>query len=255
MRVYDSFLFRDELDILECRLTQLEGTADFHILVESPEDHQGHPKPLYYEENQDRFAPWKDRIIHVVTELAGTVAMEREGQQREAVRTGLAGADPDDMLILADADEIPSPLAMQAVRDRVCGVVDMKCCFFYADLMWGTPLRTSVYTTVAAATAKGMMATRRGVWAEGPVICQEALGGHHLSFLGGPEAVRAKLDAHCHTELNGDVETWLIKNDPEYNPFGQTYGGGPLLPVDVDSTWPRWITERRCPPSWFRPRE
>jgi len=252
MLVYDSFLFNNELDMLECRLTQLEGTADYHILVEAATDHQGHAKPLYYQENRDRFAPWKDRIIPVVTELYGADFMAREGLQREGVRAGLDSADGDDMLILADVDEIPSPQAMEAVKTRVCGVVEMACCVFYADLAWG-PLRTSVYTTVGTALSKGMMATRRNVWAEGPVLCQPGLGGHHLSFLGGPETVRHKLGAHCHTELNGDVETWLIKGDPGFNPFSRY--GGELQPVDVDSTWPRWITERRCPPTWFRPRE
>ena len=68
-RVYEAFLFCDELDLLEARLIELDSAVYRHVLVEAPVTFQGTPKPLHYLENQDRFAPWKDKIIHVVADL------------------------------------------------------------------------------------------------------------------------------------------------------------------------------------------
>ena len=45
-------MFRDELDMLECRLRELEDVVYRHVLVEAPVTHRGDPKPLYYAENR-----------------------------------------------------------------------------------------------------------------------------------------------------------------------------------------------------------
>ena len=69
-RLWDTFLFGDELDILECRLTEYADTDVYrHVIVEADKDRQGHRKPLYFQENMDRFAPFLDRIIHVPVKL------------------------------------------------------------------------------------------------------------------------------------------------------------------------------------------
>ena len=40
-----------------------------------------------------------------------------------------------------------------------------------------------------------------------------------------------------------------------YRGFPVAGGGLPVTPVTVDASWPAFIYERRCPESWFRPRE
>ena len=63
---FDCFSFFNELDILEMRLNILDPHVDFFVLIESEETFSGKPKPLYFELNQERFAKWKDRIIHFI---------------------------------------------------------------------------------------------------------------------------------------------------------------------------------------------
>lgn len=266
MKLYDSFLFNSELDMLQCRLVQLESSPVYrHILVEARTDHQGRPKPLYYADNRERFAPWRDRIIHVITDLpdqpspygAAADAMAREGAQREAIVRGLGEAEAGDMLILADCDEIPSDEAVAAAAAGHTGVLEMHQCVFYVDLLYA-PLRTSVVSTAGAALAQGMMAARRDGWVRGPVLCGGPRGGHHLGWLGGEQAVEAKLAAHCHIECNEDVRK-VVATGAHWrtgaNPFARYGYGGPLQRVDIDSSWPRWVAGRHCPDSWFRPRE
>lgn len=257
MKIYDSFLFRDELDILECRLVQMEDWPVWrHIIVEARVDHQGHPKPLVYADNKERFAPWKDRIVHVVAEdlpyMHEVGPMEREAAQREAIRYGLKDAAGDDMLILADVDEIPNDAALEIVKQGRTGVLEMTCCMFAVDWLWGLPLRTSPLARVGE--VQSFRAARRDGWASGVVYPG---AGHHLTWLGGTEGIAAKMESHCHVECNdeiaaGNADGSLYRQGN--NPFGRFGYHGMLLPVDVDDTWPRWVYERRCPDNWFRPR-
>jgi hypothetical protein len=261
VKIYDVFPFRDELDMLECRLVQF---SDFpvwrHVLVEAAADHRGNPKPLVFAENRERFAPWADQIVHVVADglpaMTGADPFEREAAQRDAASAGLADADPDDWLILADVDEIPNEAAMARVRGGEQGLLGMTLCCFAVDWVWGQ-MGASVICP-AAGSADRVSRTRRDGWA-----WRQFPGcGHHLSWLGGQEGIAAKTAAHCHAECDPDLIA-ANADDSLYrkgvNPFGRIRSGfsGPpgLTPVDVDGSWPRWVCERRCPDNWFRPRE
>ena len=59
MRVYDTFIFYNELDLLEIRLRELYDHVDVFVLVESNLTLTNHPKPYIFEESQERFRPWK----------------------------------------------------------------------------------------------------------------------------------------------------------------------------------------------------
>jgi hypothetical protein len=258
VKIWDCFMVRDELDLLECRLVQMENWPVWrHVLVEAQVDHQGHRKPLVYAENQDRFAPWKDRIVHVVADqlplMHGADPMSREAAQRDATAAALSGAEPGDMLLLADVDEIPNGVALDALRRRQRGVLEMTCCIFAVDWLWGLPLRTSALCT--AGSVSSVSQARRSIWSEGPAIPE---AGHHLTWLGGRDGIAAKTAAHCHVECNPELCDGY-DDDRFYsdgvNPFSRFgWASASLIPVDIDKRWPRWVYERRCPENWFRPR-
>jgi len=62
----DCFLFNDELDLLEFRLTEHDSFTDYFVLVESRKEFSGKPKKLYATENITRYEKWKDKLIIVV---------------------------------------------------------------------------------------------------------------------------------------------------------------------------------------------
>ena len=68
MKVFDSFIFFNELELLEMRLNILKDVVDYFVLTESPFTVSGNEKPLYYQENKDLFGKLNDKIIHHVTE-------------------------------------------------------------------------------------------------------------------------------------------------------------------------------------------
>ena len=67
MRVFDSFIFFNELELLEIRLNILNDVVDYFVLTESPWTVSGNQKPLYYEENKHLFEKFNHKIIHNVT--------------------------------------------------------------------------------------------------------------------------------------------------------------------------------------------
>jgi beta-1,4-mannosyl-glycoprotein beta-1,4-N-acetylglucosaminyltransferase len=55
-KVYDCFLFHDELRILRLRFEELDSAVDYFVLVESPFTFTGLPKPLHFEQHKHDFA-------------------------------------------------------------------------------------------------------------------------------------------------------------------------------------------------------
>jgi beta-1,4-mannosyl-glycoprotein beta-1,4-N-acetylglucosaminyltransferase len=113
-RIFDCFTFFNELDLLEIRLETLSSTVDFFVIAESPVTYRADPKPYYFLENQERFAKFLPKIRHVKVEdmpleKGFDQNWHRETHQRAALERGLFDAQPDDLIMLSDLDEIPRP--------------------------------------------------------------------------------------------------------------------------------------------------
>ncbi|MEK6883085.1 MAG: DUF3431 domain-containing protein, partial [Nanoarchaeota archaeon] len=66
IKIYDIFTYNGEADILEIRLNILKDSVDQFIIVEAPTTFSGLKKPLYFEEQKERFAPFLDKIKYFV---------------------------------------------------------------------------------------------------------------------------------------------------------------------------------------------
>lgn len=131
--VYDCFTFKDELDLLALRLDLLRDVVDHFVLVEATETFSGRPKPLVFAKHRDRFGEYSDKIIHVVVDDLPKVDSRwlRERAQRNAIRRGLGTAQPDDLLIIADVDEIVSPEVVERMRTSVHGPAILEMGLYY----------------------------------------------------------------------------------------------------------------------------
>lgn len=258
MTIWAPVMFRDEMDMLQCRLESMQGWPVRHVVCESHITHRGVPKPLHYGEDVRAFEPWQDQITHVVADLPDGSPWQREHAQRNAAWPVIdALASDNDTVLISDLDEIPSPALLGW---RGPGVISarMRTFLFAAD--WEVPDAVLPPTCVAATVGwlrqsvamggVGLAETRdaRDRW---PVLAD---GGWHFSWIGGPERQRQKLlTATCHTELLGTPEGDMILDGTRYR-TSEDGGGLPVVPVDVDETWPKYIYERRCPAEWYRPR-
>lgn len=55
-----------DMDLLEMKFQELYDHVDHLIIIEPSEDFSGKSKPLYFLENQERFAKYQDKIIYVM---------------------------------------------------------------------------------------------------------------------------------------------------------------------------------------------
>lgn len=246
--LFDCFMLRDELDMLEVRLREFEDRDVTHVLVESATTHRGGSKPLHYAENAGRFAPWKERIAHVAADGLDRPMdpWPREHAQRDAAMAVLAErARDDDVVLIADVDEFP-PWPLPA-HDPVAAF-RMRLFMYAVDWQYPELHHCAVAARASLVKSRGLAAVRDGRYGYPAVD-----GGMHLTWLGGVEAQRAKLKVSCHTEMTAG-EYGRVWSGACYE-RGVHHGGHCMMqPVDVDGTWPEMIWKRECPESWFRPR-
>lgn len=200
--VFDCFPFFNELDVLELRLAELDPVVDRFVIAEGTLTYQGQPKPLNFDLHKERFAKWLHKITYLVVDdfPATDDPWVRERWQRDAVGRGLFGCWRDDVVIISDADEIPSAAAVAAYQPSQ-GLVRLKQRLFYAYADLEDPAgwdwcKIAPYHLLRERTACGI---RYPEASQVPLIEH---GGWHFSFMGGPEAWIQKLEAYAHWEYN-----------------------------------------------------
>jgi hypothetical protein len=119
-RVWDAFTFFNELEVLRLRLHTLRGVVHRFVLAEATKTHSNLFKPLHFDavKSDPRFLPFLPQIEHVVVDDLpdSKDSWKLEHFQRNALVRGLAGADDDDIVLVSDCDEIPSPHAVDLIR-------------------------------------------------------------------------------------------------------------------------------------------
>lgn len=200
--IYDCFMFANELDVLEIRLNTLYDVVDKFVIVEAPTSQSGRPKPLYFEENKQRYAKFLDKIIHIVVNdmPEGKDPWVRENFQRDATMRGLTQCKDEDLIIISDADEIVSPEALKKYNKEM-GIVgfEQKLCYYYLNCVAGQVwdwCKIAPYKTLKTIPPCGIRYAQNT-----PLISG---GGWHLSFMGGVERIAEKIDLYAHQEYNND---------------------------------------------------
>ncbi|KAF3453732.1 hypothetical protein FNV43_RR04173 [Rhamnella rubrinervis] len=122
--VYDGIIFSNELDILEVRWRELYPYITKFVILEANTTFTGIPKPLFFASNRARFAFAEEKIVHDV--FPGQIATRGshedpfalESKQRVAMNglLQIAGITNGDVLIMSDADEIPSPHTIKLLQ-------------------------------------------------------------------------------------------------------------------------------------------
>lgn len=123
-RVFDAVLFSNELDILEIRYRELLPYVDRFVILEANATFTGIPKSLSFLENLNRYAFAGSKIVYDMLPIRDLDPDSRrqpfrvEATHRRALnilfrRSGIAVGD---VLIMADADEIPSPETVQLLK-------------------------------------------------------------------------------------------------------------------------------------------
>jgi beta-1,4-mannosyl-glycoprotein beta-1,4-N-acetylglucosaminyltransferase len=201
--IYDCFIFNNEFKQLDIRLHELDSVVDKFVLVESDTSFSGHIKPLWFANMRHKYAAWRDRIIHVkVKDMPATNnRWEREHFQRNAINRGLVNAQPSDLILISDVDEIPMLHELVSVMGSSVPVRFEMITYYYS-----VRLRSMQQLTGPVLVRYGQMgspqairdAAQKGPW--NGIYLPEA--AWHFSFMGGAEAVEAKVRSFAHAEYD-----------------------------------------------------
>jgi beta-1,4-mannosyl-glycoprotein beta-1,4-N-acetylglucosaminyltransferase len=279
MKVFDSFIFFNELELLEMRLNILNDVVDYFVLTESPFTVSGNEKPLYYQENKDMFGKFNDKIIHNITEQIPNdysdflvkkpyytnydeyssaacdkiinipIRFQRAVFNRDNSIRGVlkAGAKSDDIIFTSDADEIANPLVVEQIDNwfNPDNHYIMLCQAFYYKLntLFEKDWKGTRICTLKKLEEYSIDMLRQPHLNDKAYLIEN--GGWHWSFFGDVETMRQKLNAYEHQENNTNTNQNLLEERIKENkdPFGRPQFD--QVPIPIDESFPKYIQDNQ----------
>lgn len=238
-KVYDCFMFFNELDLLEIRLNILDPYVDFFVLGEAVETFSGKPKPLWYDENKKRFAKWEHKILHrIIGKKETDSSFERAYYQKGALQDALTHLDDADIVYFGDLDEIWQP---QMVDDKVYKIKQLNYCYYLNQRSSEEWIGTIVgrWGTIK----QGNFNVFRG----DPMFYKT--GGWHFTNMGGIDQIEMKLDAYDHQEYNTEENkakiNERIREGKDYVGRSHDWQGNPFTFWKDESNWPQYLKDHK----------
>ena len=153
MKVYDCFMYHNEDVILDLRLNFLDKFVDFFVIVESEYNHKGEKKNLNFDIN--KFSNFKNKIRYfALNELPANIekikdtdpdgeksrkyilnGYRRDHFQRNHIKDGIGDANPDDIILISDIDEIPElkNLNFKFIKNKFI-LFNQRMCYYKFNL-------------------------------------------------------------------------------------------------------------------------
>jgi beta-1,4-mannosyl-glycoprotein beta-1,4-N-acetylglucosaminyltransferase len=225
-KIYDCFCYFNEELLLELRFETLWDKVDYFVLCESILTISGHPKPLLFDIN--KFQKYKSKIRHLIVDKypfdTSKDAWKNERWQRDYLINGLSDAQPDDLIMLSDVDEIPLPDSIDQYSPsltRKRGDFQQYLYSYFLNNRWqekgkpgiwvGTKITTYAYLM---SFFDGSLERLRGYKLSGPLrgikraffktflVQKISNGGWHFSWMAGIDKIIQKLESFAHQEFN-----------------------------------------------------
>ena len=271
MKVIDVFPFFNELDILEIRLNLLDPYVDCFIISEATKTFSGLEKPLYFEENKERFSKFSHKIIHNIVEDTTSADLhpyQRDVFQKDNIKKViLENTSDDDVIIWSDVDEVPNPEAIKELKtyfqQNTIFHFAQENCMGYLNLV-------EVGGIIRAMTPDWDYGDRprwMGTKMFGKSILEKYTlselrskqeseknyrifpGGWHWSYVGSEglsveERVLKKIECAAHSELNNEqIKRNVARVKDNKDPLGRDYAVYHTVPLD--DSYPKYILDNR----------
>ena len=213
--IFDCFTFFNESITLDFRLNYLSPFVDYFVIVESGITFSGNPKAFSAGEViscQPQSIQDKCRLIQLnhwpPNKFSAKCNWEREYYQRNAILQGLHDAKSlDDFVFITDVDEIPNPRMFSqffSLASRYTGLNICMDMFYYEANNWmfeGNKPLVWTFPKVVSAPYLYLPQTIRMSFREYPYLLN---CGWHFSYMGGVQAIKAKIHSYAHQENNTD---------------------------------------------------
>lgn len=245
-KIYDCFIFFNELELLDVRLHELYDEVDYFVLVESVETFRGKSKPLYYDTNKAHFEKFSDKIIHVIVKdrIQITNPWIREEFQRNQIMQGLVDCDKNDIIMISDVDEIIrsnaiSPIIKAVKKENGLPVVCQQTPYRFFLNTWESALNWAGTCALTyhelKKTSPHMLRLNRNNG--GPIFYYPVISnsGWHFISLGGLERYILKTESISHSEFD------LPMNKTGF--YMSQYLNENCLTVPIDGSFPKYIRD------------
>jgi beta-1,4-mannosyl-glycoprotein beta-1,4-N-acetylglucosaminyltransferase len=230
--------------------------------VEATHTHTGHPKELFFKNNRDMFEKFNHKIIHVIVDdfphTFPNIDYEKKEQwinekfQRNCGTRGFSqipeGVKDEDIVIVADLDEIPDPRVLCRVKSDI-DIVSLEMHFYYYNLH--TKIKNNWYHAklVSIGWLKQFKRTLDNIRFINCGYIPNS--GWHLSYFGDVRFIQNKLQNFAHQEFNKieitDTDVIMNKINTHTNLFDDTIleycpiKSNPYLPLDYDKYLSKFI--------------
>jgi len=232
MKIYDCFMFFDEEMLLDLRLNIMDKYVDKFVITEATYMHSGKPKKLIFDIN--KFSKFKDKIIYnIVDDLPPNIetiyesdnddvdtrgqklvrnSSRREHYQREMAQKSLNEAEPDDLILINDVDEIPNlkDINLKKIKEKLI-IFKQKIFFYkfnllYEGMSWYGSRACRKKNFISPQWLRNIKTKRRPIWKfykpKEPQLIFD--GGWHFSFLKKPKDIAIKIKSYSHQEFYKD---------------------------------------------------
>jgi tetratricopeptide (TPR) repeat protein len=208
-KIFDVFLFNNELRILRMKLHEMADWVDAFVLVEARQTFTGAPKPLVFQEHREAFAAFADKIVHVVVDRFPDFVRHpwaREYYQRDMGVVGLSGrVREDDLVIISDSDEVISRDALKGFEGDYAPMGLERMRFFLNYRQALPPSRLRQYPSVWRArylSSIGLSNARETIRADKKVVGVSPAGWHFTS-VADAGGIAEKLSNTSHQQFAG----------------------------------------------------
>ena len=258
--IYDCFTFFNELDLLEIRLNTLNNYVDYFVLVEATKTFTGKDKPLYYNENKERFKQFENKIIHIIVDTYpdSTNPWVLENHQRNSIANGFANCKDNDIILISDLDEIPRPELIDKYKE-IPGVklFEQITCHYYINCVSTVKINWLLGTKMLSYHDYKHLYDNEKPQFNGHLLEEMNKGvtpsliryykktyhipdgGWHFTYLGSIENIKYKLESISHTEIveAGKSELkYLKKRVARHKDY---------VIVPLDDSFPKYILDNR----------
>lgn len=252
--VVDCFTFNGEFDLLEIRLNVLNDYVDEFIIVEAPTTFSGKPKPLYYEQNKERYAKWHDKIKYFVINEAytpeeialaksspntkGAEHWKHEFLQKESIKKALTHLSDNDIVFIGDVDEIWDPSKMDSYGIPQVYKLKMNVYTYYLNNSSSEEFWGPVISTWGRIKKSCLNHIRTN-----PEIKTSGCVGWHFTSMGGYEEVKRKLEDSYTAESYADK---VVMDNLEHNVINsRDFLFRPFNYIIDESEWPQYLKDNR----------
>jgi len=221
MKIVDCFIFYNEIELLNYRLSILYDIVDYFIIVESTSTFTGYKKKMFFTEYIDFFRKYINKITYIIVDMPykhpdiniGDVddgeQWKNEYFQRNSIKKGIdnISLDDDDIVMISDVDEIPDPSTIFPLKDNRFNydIVGLDQDFYYYNLnskLKYTWLGTKILKYKKFKEYDNIQDIRND-----RNIVKVPRSGWHLSYFGDEEIIRNKILGFSHNEYNTEIFT------------------------------------------------